>query len=107
MVKSLSHVRLFVTPWTVARQASLSMGFSRQEYWSELLCCPPEDLPDPGIKPLSLVSPAFAGRFFATETTFHQIFLNIFLVIIIFHIKILILRKVVSNYQHAVHSHGR
>ena len=43
-----------VTPWTVARQAPLSMGFSRQEYWSELLCPPPGDLPDPGIQPVSL-----------------------------------------------------
>ena len=48
----LSHfscVRLFVTLWTVARQAPLSMGFSRQEYWSGLPCPPPEDLPDPGF----------------------------------------------------------
>ena len=52
-VKSLSHVRLFATPWTVAYQASLSMGFSRQEYWSELPFPSPGDLPDPGIKPRS------------------------------------------------------
>ena len=49
--KSLSHVRLFATPLTVACQASLSMGFSRQEYWSELLCPPLGDLRDPGIEP--------------------------------------------------------
>ena len=49
-VKSLSHVRLFVTPWTVAYQAP-SMRFSRQEYWSELPFPSPEDLPDPGIEP--------------------------------------------------------
>ena len=48
--KVFSHVRLFVTPWTVARQAPLSMGFSRQGYWSGLPCPPPGDLPDPGIK---------------------------------------------------------
>ena len=48
-----SHVRLFVTPWTVARQASQSMGFSRQEYWRGLPCPPPGDLPDPGIEPAS------------------------------------------------------
>ena len=54
----LSCVQLFVTPWTVACQAPLSMGFSRQEYWSGLPFPPPRDLPDPGIKPLSLVSPA-------------------------------------------------
>ena len=50
-VKSLSHVRLFVTPWTVAYQASPSMRFSRQEYWSGLLFLSPGDLPDPGIEP--------------------------------------------------------
>ena len=50
-VKLLSHVRLFETPWTAAYQASLSMGFSRQEYWSGLPFPSPEDLPDPGIKP--------------------------------------------------------
>ena len=52
-VKSLSCVRLFATPWTVAYQASLSMGFSRQEYWSGLPFPSPGDLPDPGIKPRS------------------------------------------------------
>ena len=50
-MKSLSCVLLFATPWTVAYQASLSMGFSRQEYWSGLLFPSPGDLPDPGIKP--------------------------------------------------------
>ena len=49
-VKSLSHVQLFATPWTVAYQALPSMGFSRQEYWSGLPFPSPEDLPDPGIK---------------------------------------------------------
>ena len=52
-VKSLSSVRLFGTPWTVAYQASQSMGFSRQEYWSRLPFPSPGDLPDPGIKPRS------------------------------------------------------
>ena len=52
-VKSLSRVRLFATPWTVARQAPLSMGFSRPEYWSGLPFPSPGDLPDPGIKPRS------------------------------------------------------
>ena len=52
-MKSLSHVRLFVTPWTVAYQAPLSMGFSRQGYWSGLPFPSPGDLPDPGIKPRS------------------------------------------------------
>ena len=52
-VKSLSRVRLFVTPWTVAYQAPLSIGFSRQEYWSGLPFSSPGDLPDPGIEPRS------------------------------------------------------
>ena len=57
-MRVLSHfscVQLFVTPWTVACQGSLSMGFPRQEYWSGLPCPPPEDLPDPGIKTASPV----------------------------------------------------
>ena len=53
MLSLFSHVWLFATPWTVAHQAPLSMGFSRQEYWSGLPCPPPGDLPDPGIKPTS------------------------------------------------------
>ena len=52
-VKSLSRVRLFATPWTVAYQASPSMGFSRQEYWSGLPFPSPGDLPHPGIEPRS------------------------------------------------------
>ena len=57
----LSHVQLFATPRTVARQAPLSMGFSRQEYWIGLLFPPPGDFSDPGIK---LASPALVSRFF-------------------------------------------
>ena len=52
-MKSLSLVRLFVTPWTVAYQAPTSMGFSRQEYWSGLPFPFPGDLPNPGIEPRS------------------------------------------------------
>ena len=52
-VKSLSHARLFVTPWTVAYQVPLSMGFSRQEYWSGLPSPSPGDLPNSGIEPRS------------------------------------------------------
>ena len=63
----LSRVRLSVTPWTAARRAPLSTGFSRQAYWSGLPCPPPGDLPDPGTQPASPVSPALAGRLFATE----------------------------------------
>ena len=54
----------FVTPWTVAPQAPLSMGFPRQEYWSGLPFPSPGDLPNPGTEP---VSPALAGGFFTTE----------------------------------------
>ena len=50
-MKSLSRVRLFATPWTVAYQAPPSMGFSRQQYWSGLPFPAPGDLPDPGIEP--------------------------------------------------------
>ena len=57
MLSCSSHVQLFVTPRTVARQAPLSMGFSRQEYWSGLPCPPPGDLPHPGIEPKSALSP--------------------------------------------------
>ena len=51
MLNSFVHAQLFVTLWTVAHQAPLSMGFSRQEYWNGLPCPPPGDLPDPGIEP--------------------------------------------------------
>ena len=54
VLSHFSHVQLFATLWTVAHQVPLSMGFSRQEYWSRLLCPPPGDLPDPGIEPRSL-----------------------------------------------------
>ena len=61
----LSCVRLFATPLTIAHQASLSMGFPRQEYWSGLPFPPPEHLPKPGTKP---TSPALAGGFFTAAT---------------------------------------
>ena len=69
MLNCFSHVQLFVILWTVAHQAPLFMEFSRQEYWSELLCLPPRNLPDPGIKPMFLKSPALAVRFFTSNTT--------------------------------------
>ena len=67
----LRHCRvwLFTTPWTVACQAPLSMGFSWQEYWSGVPCPPPGDLPNPGIEPASLTSSALTGGFFATSAT--------------------------------------
>ena len=60
----LSGVQLFAIPWTAARQAPLSMGFPRQQYWSGLPCPPPGDPPDPGTEPSSLASLALAGGFF-------------------------------------------
>ena len=67
MLSCFRCVRLCVILWTTAHQAPLSMGFSRQEYWSGLLCPPPGDLLDPGIEPASLTSPALAGGFFYHE----------------------------------------
>ena len=69
MLSHFSHFQFSATLWTIACQAPLFMGFSRQEYWSGLLCPSPGDLPDPGIKPMSLMSPALAGGFFATSAT--------------------------------------
>ena len=71
MQSHFSHVQLFATIWIVAHHAPLSMGFSRQEEGSGLPCSPPEDLPDPGIKPVSLTSPALAGGFFTTHATWY------------------------------------
>ena len=69
VLRCLSRVQLFVTLWTVALQMPLSMEFSRQEYWRVLPCPPPGDLPDSGIEPTSLKSPALANVFFATSAT--------------------------------------
>ena len=63
----LSHVWLFAILWTVAHQALLSTGFSMKEFWSRLLCPPPGDLPDPGIKPEFLVSPELQADFLQLE----------------------------------------
>ena len=62
VLSHFSHVRLFVTPWTLSRQAPLSTGSSTQECWSGLPFPPPGDLPHPGIEPMSLVSPALAAK---------------------------------------------
>ena len=64
VVLLISHIQLFASPWTIAHQAPLFMGFPRQEYWSELPFPSPWDLPDPEIKP---TCPALDGRFFTTE----------------------------------------
>ena len=69
----LSHVHFFATPWTVARQASLSMGFSRQEYWSGLPFPPPGNLPSPGIEPTLLTSPLLADGFFTTSAAWEAL----------------------------------
>ena len=62
-----------MTLWAVAHQTPLSMGFSRQEHWSGLLCPPQQDLLNPGIEPLSLMSPALAGGFFTTSATWEAL----------------------------------
>jgi len=67
------HVHLLVTPWTVARQARLSMRFSRQEYWSGLPFPSLGNLPNPGIEPKSLKSPPLSGRFFTTSATWETL----------------------------------
>ena len=67
LLSHFSRVQLFATLWTVACQAPLSMGFSRQEYWGGWPFPPPRDLPDPGIEPAPPESPALAGRSFPTE----------------------------------------
>ena len=74
---SLSHIQLFVTPWTIAYQAALSMGFSRQEYWSGLPCPPPGELPSLGIEPRP---PALQADSLSSETqSWVVIFLREFL----------------------------
>ena len=68
-MRHFSHVQLCAMLWTVAWQAPLSMGFSRQECWSGVPSPPPGDLPNLGIKSTSLMSPALAGRFFTASAT--------------------------------------
>ena len=70
-VLSLSVVPDSVTLWTVVYHTPLSMGFSRQKYCSGLPCPPPGDPPKPGVKPVSLPSPALAGRLIWVKTTAH------------------------------------
>ena len=69
----LSPVQIFATPWIVAHQTPLTMGFPRQEHWSWLPCPPPEDLFDPGVEPASLVSPVLASRFFTTSAIWEKV----------------------------------
>ena len=67
--ESLSHVRFFANPWTVSLQAPLSMGFTRQEYWSGLPFPTPEDLPNPRIEVASPGFPALESGFYTTSPT--------------------------------------
>ena len=76
VLSPFSRVQLCVTLWTAAPQAPLSMGIFRQEYWSGLPCPPPGDLPDPGIQPVSLMSPALAGGFFTTSASWEALILR-------------------------------
>ena len=69
ILSRFSCVRLFVTPWTIAHQAPLSMGILQARILSGLPCPPPGDLPHPGIEPTSLMSPAWADGFFTTSAT--------------------------------------
>ena len=77
MLSCFSRVQHFVTLWTRACQTPLSMGFSRQEYWSGLPRPPPGDLLDPGIEPTSLMYPAFAGGFFTSSTSWEALIVGI------------------------------
>ena len=67
--QSLSHIRHFAAPWTVAHQAPLPMEFSRQVHWTGVPFPTPRDLPNPGIEPASLISPALADEFFTGRAT--------------------------------------
>ena len=73
MLSRFIHVLFFMTLWTVTCQAPLSMGFSRQAYWTGLSCLSSGDLLDPGIEPISLTSPALAGQFFTTSMTWEAL----------------------------------
>ena len=73
MLSHLTCIRLFVSLWTIACQAPLSMGFSKQEYWSGLPWPPPRFLCNPGIGPTALSSPTLAGGFFTTSATWEDL----------------------------------
>ena len=73
VLSCFSRVWFCVILWTVDRQSPLSTGFSRQEYWNGLPFPSTKDLPDPGVKSVSLKSPALAGRFFNTSTTCEEL----------------------------------
>ena len=75
MLSRFSRGRLFSIPWTIAHCQTQSMGFSRQEYWSGLLCPSLGDLPDPGIEPTSLMSPTLAAGFFTIRATWEAVYI--------------------------------
>ena len=79
MLSRFSHVQLFLMLWTVACQALLSRGFSRQEYWNGLPFATPGDLPNPGIEPVSLSFPSLTGRFFTSSATWEALLSSIWL----------------------------
>ena len=81
--KLLQLCPLCVTPLTIACQAPLSMGFSKQEYWRGMTFSSPGDLPDPGIKPTSLTTHALASGFFTTSTSLEAILDIVFLNLVI------------------------
>ena len=80
-LEDFSNVELFTTLWTMALQALLSMGFSRQEYWSGLLCSPPGDLPHQGMEPASLMSPHWQAGSFPLSHPGSSVILNTFTVL--------------------------
>ena len=101
----LALPRVFATPWTVACQAPLSMGLPRQEYWRGLPFPSPGDLPDPGIKPESPVSPALAGEFFtiwATREVLIQKVSSIQREVFVFPMR---MPKQVTHFRKSYHSH--
>ena len=82
----LNHVQLFATLWTVVHQTLPPVESSRQEYWRRLPFLPPGDLPDPGLEPTSLASPALEGRFFTTGKIVFGNFVSFFLFLQIIYV---------------------
>ena len=100
MLSRFSCVQFCATLWIVAHQAPLSMGFSRQEYWSGLPCPPPGDLPDPGVKPMSPVSPALQADSLplshqGSPCVYRFIYIHIFL-----HVNIYFILLIIFIYTH-------
>ena len=98
MLSYFSHVQLCVTLGTLAWQASLSMGFSRQEYWNGLLCSPPGDLPSLRIKPMSFMFLASAGRFSTISTTWEALDNPVYTYNLLFNFCIFLLKYFAYTY---------